>query len=332
MNNSTLKKILVIRFSSIGDIVLITPVLRGIKRQYPSAELHVLTKPAMASLLTANPNVNQVITLGNSIVTTALVLRAQQYDVVLDLHNNLRSAIIKLFLFNVKSFSFNKQNINKWLMVNAKQQRQLPHVVVRYLACAANIGVTNDGLGLDFYIEPDNQLSLANEQLPTTYLAVVIGAKFKTKQLPVHQLITLCTQLTMPIILIGGKDDGELAQQLISALPNNKAIYNTCGKYNLQQSASLLAQAHSVITHDTGMMHIASALGKKIITLWGNTTPALGFSAYLPSTVPAAINIQNNNLNCRPCSKIGFMECPQGHFNCMNSLDMIAVAKLANDN
>lgn len=332
MNNSSIKKILVIRFSSIGDIVLITPVLRGIKRQYPNAQLHVLTKPTMASLLTANPNVNQVITLTDSIVTTSLALRAQHYDVVLDLHNNLRSAIIKLFLINVKSFSFDKQNINKWLMVQFKQKRQLTHVVERYLACAANIGVTNDGLGLDFYIEPNNQLNLTNEQLPITYIALVIGAKFKTKQLPLHQLITLCTQLTLPIVLIGGKEDSELAQQIINVMPANKAIHNTCGRYNLQQSAALLAQAQSVITHDTGMMHIASAFGKKIITVWGNTTPAIGFSAYLPSTAPEAINIQNNTLNCRPCSKIGFMVCPQGHFNCMNSLDMTAIAKLSNIN
>ncbi len=322
-----IRKILVIRFSSIGDIVLTTPVLRGIKAKYPNAQLHVVTKPSMASLLHANPNVDKIITLNNSLLTTISELRSQQYDVIIDLHNNLRTAIIKLLLVGVKSFSFDKQNINKWFMVKFKHKKNIPHVVQRYLKCAANIGVEDDGLGLDFYIEDHNNLNLSAHLLPTHYIALVIGAKFKTKQLPLPKLIELCNTIHQPIVVIGGKEDIALALQLLAALPVNKPIHNTCGKYNLQQSASLLQQAQTVITHDTGMMHIASAFNKKIISLWGNTTPAIGFSPYLPANAPKAIVVENNNLSCRPCSKIGFMQCPQQHFNCMNALNIVEVTQ-----
>jgi ADP-heptose:LPS heptosyltransferase len=149
------------------------------------------------------------------------------------------------------------------------------------------------------------------------YIGFVIGAKHFTKQLPVEKIISICKKINKPIILLGGKEDAARAEMIENAVGKN--IFNACGKYNLNQSASLIKQATKVITHDTGLMHIAAAFKKEIISVWGNTVPAFGFTPYLPD--PNSRMVEVKNLSCRPCSKIGYDKCPKGHFKCMMEID-----------
>ncbi|HRB40127.1 MAG TPA: glycosyltransferase family 9 protein, partial [Bacteroidia bacterium] len=100
-----------------------------------------------------------------------------------------------------------------------------------------------------------------------------------------------------------------------------------CGITSIGQSASLIKQSKAVITHDTGLMHIAAALRKKIVSVWGNTVPEFGMYPYLPvNSVPFSIS-EVKNLNCRPCSKIGYNTCPKKHFRCMNDMDIQEIIK-----
>jgi ADP-heptose:LPS heptosyltransferase len=145
----------------------------------------------------------------------------------------------------------------------------------------------------------------------------VIGAKHFTKQLPDEKIISICRKLNQPIILLGGKEDVERAAIIEKAVGPN--IYVACGKYNLNQSASIVKQAQKIISHDTGLMHIASAFKKDIISVWGNTIPAFGFSPYLPGENSKIIEVLD--LSCRPCSKIGYDHCPKRHFKCMKDID-----------
>ncbi len=117
-------------------------------------------------------------------------------------------------------------------------------------------------------------------------------------------------------MLLGGKEDSQAADEIEKVLGDK--IINACGKYNLNQSASLVQQAEYIITHDTGLMHIASALKKKVISIWGNTVPEFGMYPYLTEFKI----IENKELSCRPCSKIGYNKCPKGHFKCMNDLNL----------
>ncbi len=320
------KKILIIRFSSIGDIILTTPVIRCLRNKYPGYEIHYLTKDSFAGLVYNNPYLNKVINFSGDLHLTIRELKLNKYDFIIDLHNNLRTARIKSIL-NVKSRSFDKLNIQKWLMVNFKWNR-LPktHIVNRYMKTLDFLGVEYDGKGLDFFIDASNEVEVSSLGSPWSegYVGLVLGARHNTKKLPADQLIKLTDQINFPVVLLGGKEDYNLAQIISGNNPSR--ILNTCGKYNLQESASLVKQARVVVTHDTGLMHVAAAFGKKIISVWGNTIPDFGMFPILPFGMGASVIFENKELSCRPCSKIGFNSCPKEHFKCMRDLDMSLLA------
>ena len=319
-------KILILRFSSIGDIVLTTPVIRCIKQQLPGAEVHYCTKKAFQSILAHNPHVDKVHVLGDNLGNLVQELKAENFDYVVDLHNNLRTRIIKTRL-GKPSRSFNKLNYEKWLMVNFKLNR-LPdvHIVQRYLDAAVSLGVKDDGKGLEYFIPAQDEVDMRT--LPAAfqngYVAFAIGAQHYTKRLPTERIIELCEQLQQPIILLGGKEDANTGEQIANHFANRPTsneqritkIYNACGKYNLNGSASLVKQATQVISHDTGLMHIAAAFQKDIISVWGNTIPEFGMYPF--RTKYKVLEVKG--LSCRPCSKIGYKKCPKGHFKCMRDI------------
>lgn len=314
-----LKKILIIRFSSIGDIVLTTPVIRCLKQQLPDVEVHYLTKKGFRGILENNPYITKVHTIEKDVKEVLPELKEIDFDFVIDLHNNIRSAQVKMAL-GKPSPTFKKLNFKKWLLVNFKINKMpAEHLVDRYMQTVERLGVKSDLRGLDYFIP--EQDSVATLSLPIThqggYIGFVIGAKHTTKQLPTEKIISICKKLNQPVVLLGGKEDAERAKEIENAV--GEAIYNACGKYNLNQSASLVNQATKIITHDTGLMHIAAAFKKEIISVWGNTVPAFGFTPYMPGNNSKIVEVKN--LPCRPCSKIGYEKCPEGHFKCMLMID-----------
>lgn len=308
-------KFLVIRFSSIGDIVLTTPVIRNLKKQVEGAEIHFLTKKQYASLADSNPNIDEVHILGENFKETINNLKYLHFDYIIDLHHNLRTQRIKNAL-KLPAFSFNKLNKEKWLLVNFGINK-LPekHIVDRYMETLNVFDVEDDKNGLDFFIPANDEVDLKSlpENFRSGYVGLVIGAQHATKKLPKEKLLELAQNLNKPIIVLGGKEDAELGEQI--AVVNASRIINACGKYNLNQSASLVKQANVIITHDTGLMHMAAAFRKKIISVWGNTIPEFGMTPYLANEQSRIFEV--SNLKCRPCSKIGFRTCPKKHFKCM---------------
>ena len=323
-------KFLIIRFSSIGDIVLTTPVIRCLRKKYPEAEIHFLTKQSFRSIVANNPYINKIHTLGGSFELMLHELLIEEYDYIIDLHHNLRTLRIKRFLKNVKSFSFNKLNVEKFILTNFKINT-LPkkHIVDRNLETVASLGVVNDGMGLDYFIPTLDEIK--KDDIPTShmhgYIAVVIGAALATKKLPLHKLKELCTAIDHPIILLGGKEDYEDGKAI--AKVDEIKIYNACGKFNLNESADLVKGAKLVISHDTCLMHIAAALQKPVISVWGNTVPAFGMYPYYGSRSNRQYDVvEINKLWCRPCSKIGYNKCPKGHFKCMEKIDVNYIVNL----
>jgi ADP-heptose:LPS heptosyltransferase len=318
------QKILIIRFSSIGDIVLTTPVIRCIKTQLPGVTLHYLTKPAFANILSDNPYLDKVHVLDCSPLQKGLSLQQEQYDYVIDLHHNLRTLILKKAL-GVPAFSFPKLNIEKFLMVNFKYPC-LPdeHIVQRYLAPCKHIGVSDDGEGLEYYIAPSVQTEtiLDFNLYQTPYIAWAVGAQHYTKRLPNHKIIEKIQAQGHLVVLLGGKEDAETGEQISKACGHR--VMNMCGKISLAQSAWIVKNAQQVHTNDTGLMHIAAAFKKPIVSYWGNTLPAFGMTPYYGKdkalTQQLSTLIENKEVSCRPCSKIGHKACPKGHFNCMESL------------
>jgi ADP-heptose:LPS heptosyltransferase len=316
-------KFLIIRFSSIGDIILTTPVIRCLRKKYPQATIHYLTKKKFAGIVESNPYLDKIFLLEDNFNKAIQQIESEEYDYIIDLHHNLRTLRIKNLIRDIPFYSFNKLNIKKWIYTNFKINR-MPHVhiVDRYMATVRKLGVKNDGLGLDFFI-PENE-KVKESDIPFShlhgYVAIAIGAAHNTKKLPVEKLKELVEKIKFPIILLGGKEDFANGERIAKSDPVK--IYNACGRFSLNESADIIRNARLVISHDTGLMHIAAAFKKNILSVWGNTVPSFGMTPYKTNYEV----FQVNKLWCRPCSKTGFDKCPLGHFKCMNeqSMDLIA--------
>lgn len=322
-------KVLVLRFSSIGDIVLTTPVVRCLKQQIPDLELHYLTKTKFSSILEGNPHIDKLHVFEKSAVEVLAALKAENYDYVIDLHHNIRTLRLKRQLGR-KSFAFPKLNIEKWFLVYFKRRRMPDvHVVDRYFKAVEALGVTNDKQVCDFYLRENEKVDVQQAFGVEQYLAFAIGAQYATKRLPVEKMIELLQEIRFPVVFLGDKNDALVAEQLIQHFPD-RPFFQACGKYSLRQSASLVQQAKAILTHDTGLMHIAACFKTPIVSVWGNTVPALGMYPYLPGNRELYSIHEVQDLSCRPCSKIGFKSCPKKHFNCMNLQDSNGIVENVN--
>jgi len=334
-------KFLVIRFSSIGDIVLTTPVVRCLKKQIMSSEIHYLTKSNYSPIVSSNPYIDKVHYLEQSLREVINEIQHEDYDYIIDLHHNMRSFKVKEAL-GKEAFSFEKLNVKKWVYTNFKWNMLPPvHIVDRYMKTVESMGVVNDGAGLDYFIPDADRIK--ETDLPTShqagYIGIVIGAALNTKKYPMNKLKRLCELIDHPIILLGGLEDADEGER-IAAVDSIK-VYNACGKFTLNESADLVRRSKLIITNDTGLMHIATAFKKPTITLWGNTVPEFGMYPYYGENylrnypkmdgngsgeLPYDI-FEIRNLGCRPCSKIGYDKCPKGHFKCMEMIDPRAIAE-----
>ncbi|MBE6342936.1 MAG: glycosyltransferase family 9 protein [Lentimicrobiaceae bacterium] len=375
-----MRKILVIRFSSIGDIVLTTPVIRCLKKQIQDAEIHVLTKKKFANLYKTNIYINKVYEYDDSLKKNIEELKLENYDYVVDLQKNKRSVRVTRALGRPHA-SFPKLNFRKFLLSTFKIDIMPDvHIVDRYFKAVEKLNVRNDFYGLDFFISDKNNFPIS--ELPVEfqngYYAFVIGGTYKTKILPPVKIAEVLKKINKPVILLGGPDDVERAEEIISLVNGQPTtdngdinsqiqkdsqvfrfsdfqiqkdsqvfrfsdsqiqkdsqifrfsdfqILNLVGRINLEQSASIVKNADSVLTNDTGLMHIAAAFHKNIVSVWGNTVPELGMYPYLPKEPEKCHIIECKDVRCRPCSKLGFKECPKKHFRCMMEIDTDRVAE-----
>jgi ADP-heptose:LPS heptosyltransferase len=326
----TIQKVLIIRFSSIGDIVLTTPLLRCLKEQIPGVEIHYLVKKQFREVISANPYISRIWLFDDNFGELIPQLAAEKFDLIIDLHKNFRSSRVKIQLRRPSS-SFPKINLRKWLIVNFRINI-LPeiHLVDRYFKALKPLGISNDGKGLDYFIPGQDEVDLSG--LPSGFtngfIAFVIGGKHATKILPDEKVAYICKNLDYPVILLGGKEDAERGASIISLAGNR--VYNACGVYSINQSASLVRQAEQVITNDTGLMHIAAAFKKPVLSVWGNTIPGFGMVPYMPvGSREKSVIFEVEDLSCRPCSKIGYAECPKKHFKCMMDQDLESIIKTA---
>ncbi len=326
-------RLLFIRLSSIGDIVFTTPAIRCAKLQIPNAEIHFLTKASMKDVTVANPYIDQFHYFDNNLSFLIDQLKGIHFDYIIDLHKNFRTFKIKKAL-GVPALTYEKLSIQKFLLTklhfNFMPHR---HIADRCLDTLKSLGVVNDGKGLDHFIPVS--LALSAKDIPTAhqagYVAFVIGASYATKKLPLEQLRQLCQLIEYPIVLIGGKEDAAIGAQVASANPTK--IYNACGKFNLHESALLVKQSKTVVSHDTGFLYIACAYHKKTVAIWGATSPALQVERYYPEDLVLQDMYMNAivpHLSCQPCSNYGTQKCPQGHFSCMRKQNLNEIASKVN--
>lgn len=315
-------KILVLRFSSIGDIVLTTPVVRNIKKSLKNVELHYLTKASFQKVLNHNPYIDRLWCFNKEPNEVLDKLLDEKFDYVVDLHKNLRTLRLKRKLKTV-SFSFDKLNVNKFLLTSLKINRMpKTHIVDRYLSAVSSLGVVNDGQGLDYFTEPaaETKLLELSKNLPDKYTVVVVGAAHLTKVPTVKKYREILQAVDRVFVLIGGKEDCITAGKIEENL--GVSLFNFCGKTTLDTSALLIRNAELVITPDTGMMHVAAAYKRPVVSLWGNTVPEFGMTPYFGMNNVPSLIAEVKELSCRPCSKIGHSSCPKKHFNCVEQLNV----------
>ncbi|MBI2257959.1 MAG: glycosyltransferase family 9 protein [Flavobacteriia bacterium] len=318
-------KILILRFSSIGDIVLTTPLLRSIKNQKPEIEIHYLLKKKYKEILQLNPNISKLYSFSSSIKEVTVELKKENYDLIIDLHHNLRTLILKTIL-KKPSNSFPKLNFYKWLLVRFKINK-LPniHIIDRYFSTLRTLNIFPDNKECEYFLHDftDEVKNILSEN----YIAVSIGAQFFTKQIPIDKLKEIIQLLPQyNFILLGDKNDFQKGENLISEL-NSQYLINLCGKTSLNSSVHVLQKAKVLLTGDSGLMHIATCFKVPIVSLWGNTVPDFGMSPYYPNNQNLSSIFEVKNLSCRPCSKIGFKACPKKHFSCMMKQDTNKIAE-----
>jgi ADP-heptose:LPS heptosyltransferase len=320
---SPIKTILVIRLSSIGDIVLTTPLLRSLKVAFPEARIDYCTKAPFVSLLADNFRISAIYTLEE--------LPSGSYDLVVDLQNNFRSYAIVRSLHKQHLVHYRKANWKKWLLVQCKINTYGTYrsVADRYRDAVKEFGISGDSLGCELY--PSSR----ERAFASTFfdggrktLALCFGAKHFTKRYPPLSFAALLTLLLkekpLQVFLLGGKEDAPQAAEIMNALSDvfRPMVLNLAGSCSLMQTAAILERSDAVLCNDTGLMHIASAFGKKLFLLFGSSSVAFGF---LPSHAPFDL-FEVERLRCRPCSHIGRDRCPKGHFRCMNDLSQRLIA------
>jgi ADP-heptose:LPS heptosyltransferase len=324
-------KFLVIRFSSIGDIVLTTAAIRCLKTQVAGAELHFLTKRKFKAVTEANPYIDRFHYFDDDLSTLIRELKAEHFDHVIDLHANLRTRRIRMALGR-PSLVFAKHGLRKFLLTNAHvnimPQR---HVAERCLDALTPLGVQDDGKGMDHFLPAGYELP---ERLPfytaAGYTAFVVGASYVTKKLPLERMKLLAGMLDHPVVAVGGPEDAAEGEALAAAFPGK--IFNACGHYDLHGSSAIVRDARVVISHDTGLMHIACAFQRPVLALWGSTSPAmLMYPWYGQAREDRHQDYQVSGLSCQPCWTYWRKTCPKGHFRCMKELDIAAVAAKANE-
>lgn len=317
-------KILIVRFSSIGDIIMTTPVIRCLKKQL-DAEIHFATKNSFSSLLVENLYIDKLILLQDDWTGFMKELKNESYDLIVDLHNNLRSRRLSAGL-RQKTVKINKLNIHKQLIIYTGIDH-LPniHVAERGLETVKFLNVQNDFEGMDYFFPKD--MPFVHPFNTGDFVTLALGTAHFTKNIPRDLLEFIIDNCPYPMIFLGGPKEKELGEQL--AMKDPQRLMNMAGKCNLTESALYVEKSKYTIAGDTGVLHIAAALKKPTISIWGATIPEFGvFPYYGKYDIPHLMH--QLMLSCRPCSKHGSAKCPKKHFNCMNLQDRVEIAESMN--
>ncbi|MEN9947967.1 MAG: hypothetical protein RL106_790 [Bacteroidota bacterium] len=313
-------KILVLRFSSIGDIVLTSPVLRILQEQLDGgAEIHYVVKEKFRSVINQNPRISKVFSFEKTVQEVIPMLESEGYDYIIDLQNNVRSRIIKRKL-KALTFSVDKRNFAKFVWINWGVKGHISHIVERYVQTLRTLGLRDDGKGLEYYYSSDEEV--ANQW--GDFTAIPIGATYFGKRPDAAHWKQIIAQIPGQKVLLGGKEDIAVATELESL----EGVFNGVGIWSLGQSSSVLKNSKMVVCGDTGLMHIASAFERPIISLWGCTRPSLGMYPWRPGK--GSVQIEPEGRGAKPCSKLG-NKCSHGEADrCIHhiSLERIKEASL----
>ena len=315
MKINNCKHILIVRLSSLGDILLTTPLIRSLKKQNPNLQIDLLIRSEYSDLLKANPYISSLHLFSREDQENKklkIKLMEMKYDCIIDLQNNLRS---KLFLNNLTGevLTFNKKRFEKVLLVHLKINllKEVSQIPIRYAETIPDFQLDDEGL--DMFL-PENITS----RIPPgqNVIGLCPGARHFTKRWQKENFIQLGKMLIekgFSVALFGGKSDRELCEEISKEIPGS---VNLPTEDDILQLATDMQQCKAIVCNDSGLMHAACAVKIPVVAIYGSTVREFGFTPYGCKN----IILENNSLTCRPCSHIGKKKCPQKHFRCMLEL------------
>ena len=314
MDLSVAKKILIVRFSSLGDILLTTPLIRSLSKQYNQLKIDFVIKKQFEDIVLNNPHLNKVFSIENfdELKEVKNELIKNGYDAVIDLQNNFRSRkLVSGISKNI--FRFNKPNVSKFLLVNFKINflKEIIPIPVRYANSIPNFRL--DDKGLELFLPEDLTTQIDKT---TDIIGLCPGSVHKTKMWPEEYFIEIGNMFVknnFKVVLLGGKSDREICKKIAALIPTAIDLSNN---NKLYETSADMKKCKTVICNDSGLMHTAVASNVPVVALFGSTVKEFGFAPYRSKSLV----IENNSLSCRPCSHIGLDECPKQHFDCMKTL------------
>lgn len=302
--------------------MLTTPVVGVLSKA--GYEVHFLSKAQYAEILLANPRIDRVWTIEDKIAEVLSALQEENFYKVLDLHDNLRSVRVRKTL-GVPTAIFDKQKVSNFLWTKfGLKTSASPSILSRFLKTAEGLDGVEASAPLEFPIPPKTREAIEKYELPSKYYCIAVGAAWKTKQLPLHKIQEVLDGLPSEnIILLGGPKE----LYLTKGLTLGPKVRNLVGQLSIIETGAIIERATALLSGDTGVMHIAAALGTPIVAIFGSTHPDMGYAPYSKEGGSQPVLIQHESLECRPCTKHGKKSCPKGHFKCMEELDMAEVVE-----
>lgn len=309
-----IKKILVVRLSSFGDIVLSFPLIKKLKEIFPGSEIHFLTKNNYREVAELNPNLNKIISFEGSLMNIRRTIKKEHYDLIIDIHKNFRSIVLS-FLNAGTVKRYTKENFKKFMLVKFKLNlfKEVIPVYKKYMLTVSKF-IKESGTEYS-----NTELVFDRERIyKDDYVLVSPSSRHFTKTFPVIKFIAyINTQTNKKFIITGdGSETDMIICRLIEANCSN--VINLCGKLNINELANVIFYSDFVICNDSAILHLAEALGKKAVAVFGSTVKEFGFFPQLKQSKVLEII----DLKCRPCTHIGRENCPEGHFNCMEKIKL----------
>lgn len=328
------QSICIIRLTSLGDIVLVTPLIRALRNTYPSARIDMIISKHCSEIMKYNPRIDTLHIIDTKQGTLQVLRQWRKlkqtmpmYDLVIDVHDSLRSTFMRIGLGKEVSVYDSARTFKRNLVTNKTRipiESIIP-VPLRYFSALKQYPqIKPDDSGLEFWLEKENQQQYypINRGSEPQHILIAPGARHATKRWPPEfyaELIRLLNKWhSATIIMIGGPDDKTLCDTIQEMV--GTTVQNRAGSMSLHEIASLMDSAHCVIGNDSGLMHIAAARHIPVLTIYGSTVPEFGFAPY--KTHHEIVTI---NLPCKPCTHIGKEKCPLGHFSCMKDISPLMV-------
>lgn len=326
------EKILLLRLSAIGDLVLTSPLVRALRRRFPHARIDFVIKKNFAELMAHNPHLSAVHCVEpeqgfKGLEQLGRQLHQARYDLVLDLHRNFRTSFLARLCGAARIERYRKHILRRWLFVKFKAatMQRIPSVAQRYLQTAAFLNLPVDDAHTELYWQAEHEaearrvLLQAGWQAEQPLICLAPGAGYFTKRWPVAYFAEIAREIAstfknFAVAILGGRQDRELGQYIREH--NHAELLDLTGACSLLASAAIIKRSRLVLANDSGLMHIAEAVGTPVLALFGSTTRELGF---FPQRATSRV-LEQLNVECRPCSHLGFHACPARHFRCMNEI------------